>query len=127
MRWAGHLIRMGDDRLPRMILFGALAEGSRARGRPPQRLAKYDEDRKLLATALKLKGPEAEFFLTGKVTSQWVLRGQQPVEDRCYESWWTLATSKDKWRACLADAWRRNLCVLVDPSGGQRNVEGVLT
>ena len=39
MRWAGHLIRMGNERLPKKIVFGALAEGKRGRGKPRKRLA----------------------------------------------------------------------------------------
>ena len=34
LRWAGHVRRMGPDRLPKMVLFGELAEGRRGRGRP---------------------------------------------------------------------------------------------
>ena len=34
--WFGHCIRMGDERLPKMAVFGRL-EGKRPRGRPPRR------------------------------------------------------------------------------------------
>ena len=34
--WLGHLGRMGDDRLPKQMLFGRVAAGSRQRGRPKQ-------------------------------------------------------------------------------------------
>ena len=34
LRWAGHVRRMDDSRLPKMVLFGELAGGSRGRGRP---------------------------------------------------------------------------------------------
>ena len=34
LRWAGHVRRMDDSRLPKRVLFGELARGSRGRGRP---------------------------------------------------------------------------------------------
>lgn len=34
LRWAGHVRRMEDDRLPKKVLFGQVAEGSTKRGRP---------------------------------------------------------------------------------------------
>ena len=34
--WLGHLGRMKDDRLPKQMLFGRVAEGGRQRGRPKQ-------------------------------------------------------------------------------------------
>ena len=37
LRWAGHILRMEDTRLPKIMLFGELANGSRPRGRPKLR------------------------------------------------------------------------------------------
>ena len=37
LRWLGHVIRMPAGRLPRDILYGELASGSRQRGRPTLR------------------------------------------------------------------------------------------
>jgi hypothetical protein len=34
LRWAGHVRRMEDDRLPKKVLFGQVAEGSAKKGRP---------------------------------------------------------------------------------------------
>ena len=34
LRWAGHVRRMDDSRLPKRVLFGELAGGSLGRGRP---------------------------------------------------------------------------------------------
>jgi hypothetical protein len=109
MRWAGHLCRMGDDRLPKRILFGSLVEGSRAQGRPRQRLAtNFEADLVHLGMLLaKKQGFDAQFFVNGEAETQRVLRGQKPVEERHFESWWTLAKCKDKWRACLDAAWPR--------------------
>lgn len=33
LRWLGHVIRMEDDRIPKDLLYGELAKGSRAAGR----------------------------------------------------------------------------------------------
>ena len=34
LRWAGHVVRMDEGRLPKQVLYGELASGTRARGRP---------------------------------------------------------------------------------------------
>ena len=36
-RWAGHLVRMPDSRLPKQLLYGELQEGTRPLGRPKKR------------------------------------------------------------------------------------------
>ena len=43
LRWLGHLGRMGDDRLPKRVLFGRM-EGRRPRGRPPRSFADVVEE-----------------------------------------------------------------------------------
>ena len=37
MRWAGHVLRMPESRLPRRVLYGQLSTGTRARGGPKKR------------------------------------------------------------------------------------------
>ena len=37
LRWAGHVIRMEDHRIPRQLMYGELQKGSRKRGRPKLR------------------------------------------------------------------------------------------
>ena len=37
MKWAGHVARMPDYRLPKRVFFGELCHGQRSRGRPKKR------------------------------------------------------------------------------------------
>ncbi|XP_076030388.1 uncharacterized protein LOC143018686 [Oratosquilla oratoria] len=37
LRWTGHVIRMDTQRIPRQVLYGELASGSRKQGRPKRR------------------------------------------------------------------------------------------
>ena len=37
LRWAGHVVRMPDHRLPKILLFGELQKGKRSRGAPKKR------------------------------------------------------------------------------------------
>ena len=37
LRWAGHVARMPDNRLPKKLLFGELTQGKRSRGAPKKR------------------------------------------------------------------------------------------
>ena len=93
MRWAGHLIRMGNERLPKKILFGALAEGKGGRGKRRKQLAdKYESDFHALAQANGFTAPSRPTRATAGQVSQ---------------SWWTPAADKVKWRACIDSAWPR--------------------
>jgi hypothetical protein len=109
MRWAGHLVRMGNDRLPKKTLFGALVEeGRRGQGRPPQRLAQtYRKDFKEMALAYTKKFDVAideAYFLDGPDPTRRVTRS---AAGKMFVSWWTLAMDKETWRACLLEAWTR--------------------
>jgi hypothetical protein len=95
MRWAGHLVRMDEDRLPRKVLFGALAQSERGRGRPKKRLFEpYVTDFPTLARA------------NGVTVSERITRAAV-ASGRDHEPWWTTATDKVKWRAYLDKAWPR--------------------
>ena len=37
LRWAGHVLRMPDSRLPKAVFYGELCHGKRKRGRPKLR------------------------------------------------------------------------------------------
>jgi hypothetical protein len=79
MRWVGHMIRMGNNRLPNKILFGGLAEaGTRGRRRPKQRATTlYEKDIGDMVSAL------------GHTTRS---AGQ---------AWWIQAQDKAQWGACI--------------------------
>ena len=40
LRWAGHVHRMPNDRIPKAVLYSELQSGSRPQGRPKQRYTK---------------------------------------------------------------------------------------
>ena len=95
MRWVGHLVRMGEDRLPKKVLFGALGESERGRGRPKKRLFEpYEADLTTLARA------------NGEAVSERVTRAATAT-GRDYVPWWTTAMNKVKWRGFLEQAWPR--------------------
>ena len=37
LRWLGHILRMGDERIPKSMLYSELVDGRRKRGRPTLR------------------------------------------------------------------------------------------
>ena len=37
MRWAGHVVRMGDGRLPKQLFYGELTRGKRPQDKPRKR------------------------------------------------------------------------------------------
>ena len=37
LQWAGHIVRMDDERLPKILLYGELQQGNRMVGRPRKR------------------------------------------------------------------------------------------
>ena len=86
MGWVGHVVRMGEDRLPHKILFGGLTGGKRGRGRPNQRLGDvYLGD---IATMSERGG---EFHLR---------RGDE-------NTWWHKAKNRQEWGALIDRVWPR--------------------
>ena len=59
LRWAGHVARMPDDRLPKQIFFGELCEGARSRGRP---LLRYKDTLKVSLKNCKIDPDTWESF-----------------------------------------------------------------
>ena len=57
LRWAGHTLRMDSSRLPKMILYGELANGTRPRGAPKRRY-KDQLKRSLVQTDIELSSWE---------------------------------------------------------------------
>jgi len=78
LRWAGHVVRMDPSRLPRIMLYGELNEGTRPNGRPKLR---YKDQ---LKCSLKQAGIN---------TQSW----QQLANDR--------ATWRRKIRDCVEQGW----------------------
>jgi hypothetical protein len=90
MWWARHMVRMGNNRLPKKILFGGLVRvGIRGQGRPKQRVAMlFEQDICEMATA-------------GLVSvSRHKTCSASPT-------WWILAQNKTLWGACIDKRWPR--------------------
>ncbi len=90
MRWAGHMIRMGNNRLPKKILFGGLAEArTRGRGRPKQRVATlYKKD-------------------IGDMVSAGLVSASGRTTRSAGQAWWIQAQDKAQWGACIDACWPR--------------------
>ena len=53
LRWLGHIMRMGDERIPKSMLYSELVDGTRKRGRPTLRFKDVcKRDLKSLISAL---------------------------------------------------------------------------
>jgi len=79
LRWAGHVVRMDDSRLPKMVFYCELASGYRKVGRPYKR---YKDSLKASLTACNIPHREWETIATDR--SQWrhaVRQGVQNFED----------------------------------------------
>ena len=59
LRWAGHLSRMEDTRLPKAVFYGELCQGKRDRGAPRKRF-KDQLRRQLRAAEIPEKAGKAE-------------------------------------------------------------------
>ena len=74
LRWAGHVVRMEDTRLPKALFYGQLSSGFRNQGRP---LLRYKDTLKanLKACKMNLKTWEAEAL----DRAQWRSSGHQAI------------------------------------------------
>ncbi len=84
LRWTGHVIRMSDDRLPKILLYGQLAKNKRPVGRP--RLRYKDKLKDNLAS---LKLPLATWEKLALQRDEWRAACHQHVssfeDQRCKE------------------------------------------
>ena len=80
LRWVGHVVRMDDTRLPKMIFFSELASGTRNTGRP---LKRFKDCLKASLGACGLSTPNWETLAVDRCT--WRLgvhRGVQAFEKK---------------------------------------------
>jgi hypothetical protein len=84
MRWAGHMIRMGNNRLPKKILFGGLAEaGTQGQGRPKQKAATLYEKE------------------VGDMVSAGLISALGRTTRSTGQAWWIQAPDKAQWGVCI--------------------------
>ena len=65
LRWLGHVIRMNDTRLPKQLLYGELANGSRSVGRP---LKRYKDGTQRVLRACKISKKDLETTASDRKT-----------------------------------------------------------
>ena len=72
LRWVGHVIRMADDRLPKQLLYGELASGSRTAG---GQLKRYKDCTKKALKACNI--PPANLETLATVREEWRAQTKQ--------------------------------------------------
>lgn len=71
-RWAGHVARMGETRIPRMLLFGELKQGTRHVGRP---LKRYKDQLKATLKRCQIRPDNFDSLAADRLTWRAVCRG----------------------------------------------------
>ena len=116
MRWAGHLVRMEDTRLPKQLFFGELRDGSRAQHKPKKRF-RDSVNINLKRMQVPLKSFEAECADRGKWRKSVYLGAKRLEEGTVAQA--KLRRACRKHEAVPATQWICDVCgrVLLSKAG----------
>ena len=107
MRWAGHLVRMEDTRLPKQLFYGELRDGSRAQHKPKKRF-RDSVNVNLKRMQVPLKSFEAECADRGKWRKSVYLGAKRLQEDTVAQA--KLRRACRKHEAVPATQWICDVC-----------------
>ena len=107
MRWAGHLVKMEDTRLPKQLFFGELRDGSSAQHKPKKRF-RDSVNINLKRMQVPLKSFEAECADRGKWRKSVYLGAKRLQEDTVAQA--KLRRACRKHEAVPATQWICDVC-----------------